>query len=440
MDRRPLAVALACAMAMIAVALVPSGSLASRPHRAKETKTSLLGGVNIAGLEFGTTGAQIDRIIATAHSVKAKVVRVDIPWAAMEPRGPGQVDPRALAFTDRLTSDASAAGIGVIMMVESTPCWASSAPAPILAHCTRNAGPATAWPPTNSADYAAFVAYLAQRYGPSLAAIEVWNEPDQSNQHYLAGPNKAAHYASILRAAYPAIKAADPSLPVLAGSLVGSNGLFLKALYAAGIKGYYDGLSVHFYNLTLASVRAIHEVQLANGDATPLWLNEFGWSSCWPHYRVQQEQGCVTPQIQAANITSVIRALARAPYVAAAVLYKLQGSRYEDFGLLSSSGGHKPAFAGMRSALGSLLGSTGRITLTLTRRHGAVLASGSAPPGDFMRLEVLSGGVLHFWAAFKLDRFNRYSIPLPALLGTSGLTVRVYQYWLGPELTAESSI
>ena len=69
---------------------------------------------------------------------------------------------------------------------------------------------------------------------------------------------------------------------MLAGSLVGSNGLFLRALYAAGIKGYYDGLSVHFYNLTLASLRAIHEMQLANGDSKPLWLDEFGWSSCWP--------------------------------------------------------------------------------------------------------------------------------------------------------------
>ena len=69
---------------------------------------------------------------------------------------------------------------------------------------------------------------------------------------------------------------------MVAGSLVGSNGAFLRALYAAGIKGYYDGLSVHYYHLTLASLRSIHEVQVANGDTKPLWLDEFGWSSCWP--------------------------------------------------------------------------------------------------------------------------------------------------------------
>ena len=93
--------------------------------------------------------------------------------------------------------------------------------------------------------------------------------------------------------------------------------MFLRALYAAGIKGYYDGLAVHFYTLTLASLRSIHEVQLANGDTKPLWLDEFGWSSCWPRYRIQQEQACVTPQIQARNITNMFRALARTPYVAA---------------------------------------------------------------------------------------------------------------------------
>ena len=105
--------------------------------------------------------------------------------------------------------------------------------------------PANAWPPSNPATYAAFVAYLAQRYGTRLAAIEVWNEPDQANQAYFAGPEKPQRYAAMLRAAYPAIKQANPNVPVLAGSLVGANGVFLRALYAAGIKGYYDGLAVH---------------------------------------------------------------------------------------------------------------------------------------------------------------------------------------------------
>ena len=35
----------------------------------------------------------------------------------------------------------------------------------------------------------------------------------------------------------------------------------------------------------------------------------------------------MTPQIQAANLTNTFRSLARTPYVAAEVVYKLQGLR-----------------------------------------------------------------------------------------------------------------
>ena len=290
---------IALALGLCAIVLARPGR-PWRAHRAGRPSSSAapLGGVNIAPISRTASLASVDREIAIARALHAKVVRVEVPWSELEPLGPNQIDPRALAVTDRLVNDAAAAGIGVIAMVESTPCWASSAPASLLRACapgsSDRAAKANAWPPRDPSTYAAFVAYLAQRYGTRLAAIEVWNEPDQANQRYFAGPEKPKRYAAILRAAYPAIKRVNPQVPVLAGSLVGSNGVFLRALYAAGIKGYYDGLSVHFYNLVLASLRAIHETQLANGDTKPLWLNEFGWSSCWPRHRIQQEQACVT--------------------------------------------------------------------------------------------------------------------------------------------------
>ena len=329
----------------------------------------------------------------------------------------------------------------MILTVDGTPCWASSAPAPMLRRCVPGeASGATAWPPRNAADYATFVAFLAQRYGTALTAIEIWNEPDQANEAYFAGPGKAQKYGTLLRAAYPAIKQANPNVLVLAGSLVGSNGEFLRALYAAGIKGYYDGLAVHYYNLTLASLRSIHEVQLVNGDHTPMWLDEFGWSSCWPRDRVQQEQACVTARAQAANLTNTFRALASAPYVAAAVVYKLQDSSDEDFGLLSASGKRKPSFSALAQVLRSPFGGVSPPTLSLHRRNARVVASGSGPVGDFMELEAFQGRVLRYRAVFTLDRFNRYSIALPSVLGSSGLRVRVYQYWMGPGRDAQRSI
>ena len=303
-----------------------------------------------------------------------------------------------------------------------------------------NTDRAGSWPPTDPATYAAFLNALVARFGTKITAIEVWNEPDQSNEDYFAGPNKAQNYANVLRAAYPAVKAANPGVLVLAGSLVGSNGNFLRALYAAGIKGYYDGLSVHFYNLTLGSLRSIHETQLANGDTKPLWLDEFGWTSCWPARKVEQEQACVSPQVQALNLRNSLREMSRAPYLAAAMVYKLEDSTGEDFGSVTTSGALKPSFRALTEAFKVPFGPYSSVTLSLRRRGNRVVASGSGPVGDFMELEAFQGSRLRYRALFTQDRFNRFSVSLPSQLGTRGLRVRVFQYWTGPSRAATRRI
>jgi hypothetical protein len=420
-------------IALLVLALAPAAGAAPRPR--------LLAGVNIGVGGFGADPADADHAIAAAAALHAGIVRVEMPWPVFEPHGAGHVEASALAFADRLAADAAGAGIKLVMTLEGSPCWASSAPARILRACVPgHSSRANSYVPRSPAAFGRFAAFMAARYAPELAAIEIWNEPDQANEDYLAGPHKAQHYAAVLRAAYPAIKRAAPAVKVLGGSLVGSNGAFLRALYRAGIKGYYDGLSVHFYNLTVASLRSIHEVQLAAGDQAPLWLDEFGWSSCWPRQRVQQEQGCVTAATQALNLTNTLRTLSRTPYVAAALVYKLQDSVREDFGLLSRNGARKPAFRALASLLPGFAGGVSRVTLSLRSRHGAVVAQGSAPVGDFMLLEAFQGSTLRYRAVFVLDRFNRFSIALPSVLGTSGLTVRVYPYGSGLAAAASRTI
>jgi hypothetical protein len=437
---RPQKLAVALTLGLFLTALLASAGHGQSQARGRSSMTAPLGGVNIVGVGAEPL-READRAIAQARALHAKVVRTEVPWSALEPSGPDQIEPRALAFTDRLSNDAAASGIRVIMFIDNTPCWASSAPASLLRKCVPGRpSAANSWPPVDPSTFATFAAYLAQRYSSDLAALEIWNEPDQANEDYFAGPSKPQRYAALLRAAYPAIKQASPAVPVLAGSLVGYNGVFLRALYAAGIKGYYDGLAVHFYTLTLASLREFRSVQVANGDTSPLWLDEFGWSSCWPRYKIQQEQACVTTRIQARNITDLFRSLAHTPYIAAALLYKLQGSTAEDFGVLNERGARKPAFAALSRVLASPFGSPSPVTLSLRRRGDHVLASGSGPVGDLMQLEVFQGSTLRFRALFTLDRFDRYSITLPSVLGTSGLRVRVYQDWMGPSRDAQKSI
>jgi hypothetical protein len=409
---------------------IASGSQAHTSAGARAVSFAPAGGVNV--LNVGPLPvSQADYAIAQAHALHAAIVRTEVPWSSLEPYRAGELSSASLAFMDRLVNDANADGIRVIFSVDSSPCWASTAPAALLKACRPGQiNRADGWPPTQPQAYATFVGFLAQRYGTKLAAIEIWNEPDQSNELYFAGPDKASRYAAVLRAAYRAIKLNNPQVTVLAGSIVGTSGAFLRTLYAAGIKGYYDGLAVHFYTLTLAGLRTIREVQLANGDQKPIWLNEFGWSSCWPRYKIQQEQACVTQSVQAANITNLYRELAHTPYVAAAVIYELQGSTQEDFGMLTARGTHKSAFSALASVLSSPSGSPTRPTLGLHRHGSRIVASGSGPVGDYLRLEVRGHG-LRYWVVLTLDRFNHYAVTLPSALGTSNLRAQIYQYWEG---------
>ena len=58
-------------------------------------------------------------------------------------------------------------------------------------------------------DYARFAAAAARHYAPlGVQAFEIWNEPNTSASW--TNPSPAA-YARVLKAAYPAIKAVDPS-------------------------------------------------------------------------------------------------------------------------------------------------------------------------------------------------------------------------------------
>jgi hypothetical protein len=436
--RRP---ALLLASALATLACLAGAAQARGPARAHRASAVPLGGINLSGLEHGSVPADADREIAQAVALHATAVRAELPWSVLQPTGPGPLDAQALAYTDRLLSDAAVHHIAVIALIDSTPCWASSAPAQLANACVPGKGSgANDWPPARPEDFGALAGALAQRYGNELTAFEVWNEPDQANEDYFAGPNKPQRYAAILKAAYVAVKQADPQIKVLAGSLVGSSGAFLRLLYANGIKGYYDGLAVHFYTLTLAALRAFRAVQVANGDTTPLWLDEFGWTTCYPRKKIEEEQGCVTRAVQAQNITNIFRALSRTSYVAAETLFTLSDSDHSEFGVLTVHGARKPSYSALSRVLSSPFGNLSPITLQLRKASGRIVASGSGPVGDFMQLEAFQGRVLRYRAEFSLDRFNRFSIALPKVLGTHGLRVRVFQDWTGPSAAAQKRV
>jgi hypothetical protein len=236
-----------------------------------------------------------------------------------------------------------------------------------------------------------------------------------------------------VKATYPAVKHAAPKVPVLAGSFVGTNGAWLTAMYKAGIKGFYDGLAVHFYDIPLYGLRNTRSVQRKFGDRTPLWLTEFGWSSCYrkggPAYLL--EHACLTEQGQATAVADVFRAVGRTSWVKAAILYGLhdESSAYR-FGVVDLREKAKPVFARLRTLLRSTPGAFPKPTLRLRVSGGRLVASGKASITDIYELKVRHGAVRGTFV-LRTDRFGAYRLVAPKALGTSGVQASIRATWSG---------
>jgi hypothetical protein len=79
-------------------------------------------------------------------------------------------------------------------------------------------------------------------------------------------------------------------------------------MYANGIQGYYDGLSSHRYHLgrpipgSWSGIEWARRLQRERAITAPLWLTEFGWSTC----RIGSGW-CVTRADQARSIKAASR-------------------------------------------------------------------------------------------------------------------------------------
>ena len=148
---------------------------------------------------------------------------------------------------DALVSHAKSLGLHVELTLTGAPDWATGA-----------TGTGVPPQPAFYGRYAKFLGDLAQRLGPKVDAWAAWNEPNHPN--YWSTPDPVA-FAHLQQAAYPAIKAADPSSTVLLAPIAptgpgctgtpGSGSInpynYLQSLYDNGIRGYYDAIAWNLY-------------------------------------------------------------------------------------------------------------------------------------------------------------------------------------------------
>jgi polysaccharide biosynthesis protein PslG len=339
---------LTCALALVLAA--PAG--AAGPQ---------LRGVQLHSLWWESSDADMDRELDMAQRAGANVVRVDVSWSSLESGGKGQHSPWYVSKLDRFVREADERGIKVLTTLLASPCWASSAPDSLRQGCADgwwNRAQIHMYPPSNPQHYADAAQWITARYGTKLAALEVWNEPNLEEDRFWIAPDEPRAYAELLKATYSAAKAGDPAVPVLAGALAYGDDAWVRALYANQIVGHYDGLSIHPYQVgnpragNWSGLEWARRLQREAGDRAPLWVTEFGWSTC----RIGSGW-CVKRAGQARAIRAGFAALRREPRVAAGIVYNLRDkgtsseSMEDNFGLVQRDFTPKPGFWALKRAL-----------------------------------------------------------------------------------------
>jgi hypothetical protein len=327
-----------------------------------------MAGVQTHLLWGNVTSQDVERQLDQLDQAGADIIRVDVGWASLQSEGKHQYEQWVLDRLDRVVAEAETRGIELVLTVTDTPCWASSAPASLKQDCSGSwwSRDVQRYPPVDPQDYADGFAHLVDRYRGRIAAWEIWNEP---NSDYYFRSGSAATYAGMVRAAYNAAKRVDPNATILAGALSESDYRFTQALFDHGIKGHFDGFSMHPYSndrsplyqhpdprYSFASgVPAVRDVLVRNGYARPLWLTEFGWQTstirgqeAWMNGVSEWTQGCFIKQ--------AYDRMQSWDYVKAAFVYELNDesndphSRNANFGLLEHDGEKKPGYRRFRKA------------------------------------------------------------------------------------------
>jgi polysaccharide biosynthesis protein PslG len=207
--------------------------------------------------------------------------------------------------SDRIVRMADQAGLKIVARLDFSPEWAKDPSA-----TTHNA------PPAKYEDFGDFIYAFVGRYSPGsqfgvIHAFEIWNEPNLAREWGGKVPN-AAEYVQLLKVAYTSAKRANPNAVIVTAGLTPTgtispearpDDLYLKEMYQAGAREYFDVLGVHAAGFKappetsleeLASrpeyggqrffgfrrVEDLRKIMVDNGDAgKQMMVLEMGWTT-----------------------------------------------------------------------------------------------------------------------------------------------------------------
>ena len=187
----------------------------------------------------------VERDLRLAKEAGFTWIKQMFQWNYIEGNGKGKF---GWDEPDRIVKAAEKVGVKILARVDIAPNWARDPSSDLT----------VSGPPKNAKDFADFLFALASRYrkGSShgrIHAYQIWNEPNLAREWGGKQPDPK-QYVELLKAGYQAIKKADPNALVITAGLSPTTATgaiampdieFIKEMYKAGAKDYFDVLGAH---------------------------------------------------------------------------------------------------------------------------------------------------------------------------------------------------
>ncbi|MFB0545613.1 MAG: beta-galactosidase [Anaerolineae bacterium] len=230
---------------------------------------------------------KIKRTLEMVREMGASWIVEYFPWAYYEPRkGRFNWD-----HPDMVVDHARTQGLTVIARLGLVPEWARPEDTTDLYLDEEH-----------YEDFGDYVYAFMSHFKGRVRHIIIWNEPNISLE-WGYRPVDPAAYTELLKVAYARVKEADPDVQVLAGALAptlapeGSEWgmedlIYLRQMYEAGAKDYFDMLAIHAYGwkfplddppakdkVNFRRAELIRQVMVENGDGhKKSIITEGGWN------------------------------------------------------------------------------------------------------------------------------------------------------------------
>lgn len=249
--------------------------------------------------ENEVAGVDLDRETGTMARSGVESMRFAIQWIDQQPYPsfdavpPEQRSrftdvggvPTDFSRSDRIVAAGANRRLALLPVVTAAPEWAAKYPG-------RRGSP-----PAGTANYAAFVAALVDRYGPRgsfwrdnpsvprrpIRRWQVWNEPNLpafwSDERFAPG------YVALLRDARRAIKRRDRRAGIVLAGLSNRSWVDLRKIYRQpGVRRLFDTVAVHPYTArpsnVIRTLELVRRTMRAGRDRRkPVVLTELGWPS-----------------------------------------------------------------------------------------------------------------------------------------------------------------